>query len=350
MLNNRYEFVLLFDVNKGNPNGDPDSANQPRTDFETGKGLVTDVSIKRKIRNYISTQKQDQPPFKIYVKEKGILVNEQKKAYIDQNLQQGDDEGSLIERARKWMCENFFDVRAFGAVMTTGKVSEKDKKEFKEYLEKNKEVSQWNCGQVRGPVQLGFAESIDPVEPMNITITRVALTNADDTKRGAKIVEEGGDTETASSSQFGNKYIIPYGLYKLHGFISPSLCKNTGFSKDDLKLLFDALEKMFDFDRSASRGEMATRKLIIFEHNSALGEAAAHKLFDKIKIAKKDADVPPREFGHYEIWFGKEDEKGKPIVEDDDITKALKSETTIVTIAVKDGENLKLNTSPEWNK
>lgn len=321
MLNNRYEFVLLFDVNKGNPNGDPDSANQPRTDFETGKGLVTDVSIKRKIRNYVSTQKQDDPPFEIYVKEKGILVNEQKKAYIKQSLQQNEDEGSIIERARKWMCDNFFDIRAFGAVMTTGKVSEKDKKEFKEYLEKNKEIAQWNCGQVRGPVQLGFAESIDPVEPMNVTITRVALTNADDTKRGAKIVEEGGDTDTASSSQFGNKYIIPYGLYKAHGFISPNLCRNTGFSKTDLKILFEALENMFETDRSASRGEMATRKLIIFEHDSALGEAPAHKLFGKIKIAKKKENEPPRSFDAYEITFD-----GKTLPEETVITYSVASD------------------------
>ncbi len=312
-IKNRYEFVLLFDVKDGNPNGDPDAGNLPRLDPETGYGLVTDVCLKRKVRNYIQQTKKDAEGFKIFVENKAVLNERQEKAFS--NIPKEEiKKGKESKAAKDWMCKNYFDIRSFGAVMTTG---------------------DYNCGQVLGATQLTFARSQDRVFSQEHAITRMAVTNEKDREKERTI---------------GRKFTVPYGLYLAKGFISAHFAEKTGFSKDDLKLLFDALEKMFDFDRSASRGEMATRKLIIFEHNSALGEAAAHKLFDKIKIAKKDADVPPREFGHYEIWFGKEDEKGKPIVEDDDITKALKSETTIVTIAVKDGENLKLNTSPEWNK
>ncbi len=289
-IENRYEFVLLFDVKDGNPNGDPDAGNLPRLDAETGHGLVTDVCLKRKIRNYVGIKKGDEAPYEIYVKEKAVLNNQNKKAYealkLDPKAEKKIKQDN-IEKTRPWMCQNFYDVRAFGAVMST----------------------EINCGQVRGAIQLTFSRSEDQIISSEHSITRMAVT----TEKEAEA--QGGDNRT-----MGRKHTVPYGLYCCKGFISAHFAKDTGFSKDDLKLLFEALENMFEHDRSASRGEMATRKLIIFEHGSALGEAPAHKLFDKIKINKKNENEPPRSFDAYEITFD-----GERLPEDTVITYSVQS-------------------------
>ncbi len=271
----RYDFVLLFDVVHGNPNGDPDAGNAPRVDPETGIGIVTDVCLKRKIRNFVATTKEYAPPFDIYVKDRGILANEQKRAYKTLGIDAGDRPN---EAARKWMCQNFFDVRTFGAVMTTGKSDDGDES-GKKGTKKAQKL--WNCGQVRGPVQLGFAQSQSRILSLEHTITRSALTNAGDTDR----TSTGEDNEKAASGQMGRKHTIPYALYRAHGFISPFLAKDTGFSETDLELLFEALSKLFELDRSAARGEMAVRGLYVFEHESGLGAAPSHKLFDLIHIS-----------------------------------------------------------------
>jgi CRISPR-associated protein Csd2 len=274
-LDNRYDFVLLFDVTNGNPNGDPDAGNLPRLDAETGNGLVTDVSLKRKVRNYVGIVKGEQPPYEIYVKEKAILNNQHKRAYIGierADLLVGDDKkrkgGEAVDKARAWMCQNFFDVRTFGAVMSTG----------------------INCGQVRGPVQLTFARSIDPVVAQEHSITRMAVATE------AEAEKQEGDNRT-----MGRKHTVPYGLYRAHGFVSAFLAKQTGFSEDDLALLWQALGQMFDHDRSAARGEMATRGLYVFKHDSELGNAPAHKLFDLIQVNRNDSGLPARGFGDYEV-------------------------------------------------
>jgi CRISPR-associated protein Csd2 len=304
-ITNRYDFVLLFDVKDGNPNGDPDAGNLPRLDPETGHGLVTDVSMKRKVRNFVSmTRDQDerdpQPGekrFEIYVREKAILNWQNQRAYSALNLdiesseEENDEErqpdqnesaeknpakktkekkrkggGDDVNKARDWMCQNFFDVRTFGAVMSTG----------------------INCGQVRGPVQLTFARSVDPIVAQEHSITRMAVANE------AAAEKQGGDNRT-----MGRKYTVPYGLYVAHGFVSSFLAKQTGFSDDDLELLWQALGQMFDHDRSAARGEMATRGLYVFKHGSELGNAPAHTLFERIQIVRK-TDVP-RSFADYEV-------------------------------------------------
>ncbi|MCU0835090.1 MAG: type I-C CRISPR-associated protein Cas7/Csd2 [Chromatiaceae bacterium] len=274
-LDNRYDFVLLFDVTNGNPNGDPDAGNLPRLDAETGNGLVTDVSLKRKVRNYVGMLKGEQPPFEIYVKEKAILNNQHKRAYIGidrADLLVGDDKkrkgGEAVDKARAWMCQNFFDVRTFGAVMSTG----------------------INCGQVRGPVQLTFARSIDPIVAQEHSITRMAVATE------AEAEKQEGDNRT-----MGRKHTVPYGLYLTHGFVSAFLAEQTGFSEEDLSLLWQALGQMFDHDRSAARGEMATRGLYVFKHDSELGNAPAHKLFDLIQVNRKDSGLPARGFGDYEV-------------------------------------------------
>jgi len=273
-IKNRYEFVLLFDVKDGNPNGDPDAGNLPRIDPETGNGLVTDVCLKRKVRNFVTLVKHEEPPFEIYVKEKAVLTNQQKKAY--EALSDGEKENkTTIEQAKDWMCKNFFDIRTFGAVMS---------------------LKEFNCGQVRGPVQFGFARSIDRIFSGEHTITRMAVATQ------AEADKQGGDNRT-----MGRKFTIPYGLYEMHGFISAPLAKQTGFSEDDLKLFWDALTNMFDHDRSAARGEMAPRKLIVFKHESELGNASAQKLFDLVKVQKNDGlgDAPPRAFSDYTVTVGK---------------------------------------------
>lgn len=274
-LTNRYDFVLLFDVKDGNPNGDPDAGNLPRVDAETGHGLVTDVSLKRKVRNFVGLVKGEQPPFEIYVKEKAVLNNQHKRAYIGigkAELLEGDDKkrkgGDAVDEARQWMCRNFFDVRAFGAVMSTG----------------------INCGQVRGPIQLTFARSVDPVVALEHSITRMAVATE------AEAEKQGGDNRT-----MGRKFTVPYGLYAAHGFVSSFLAKQTGFDETDLALLWQALAQMFEHDRSAARGEMSTRGLYVFKHDNELGNTPAHQLFDLVQVAKRNPDEPARDFADYNV-------------------------------------------------
>lgn len=277
-LNNRYDFVLLFDVKDGNPNGDPDAGNLPRVDAETGKGLVTDVSLKRKVRNFVGMVKTDKdgkplPEYDIYIREKAILNDQNERAYVGigkADLLKGDDKkrkgGDAVNEARDWMCKNFFDVRTFGAVMSTGV----------------------NCGQVRGPVQLTFARSVDPVVAQEHSITRMAVATK------AEAEKQDGDNRT-----MGRKFTVPYGLYVAHGFVSAHLANQTSFSEEDLELLWKALEQMFEHDRSAARGEMATRGLYVFKHESQLGNAPAHSLFAHIQPKLKVGVAVPRDFGDY---------------------------------------------------
>ncbi len=277
--NHRYDFVYLFDVKDGNPNGDPDAGNSPRIDFETCQGLVTDVCLKRKIRNYMLCLKNDQSPFRIYIKEKSVLEMQNELAFqslgYDLKSDQGKRKGSeKTLEARAWMCENFYDIRTFGAVMG------------------NKEA---NWGQVRGPVQLTFARSIDPIISLEHTITRVAVS----TKREAEQQENENKT-------MGRKYTVPYGLYRAHGFISANLANQTGFSSKDLELLWEALKNMFDQDHSASKGTMSVRGLYVFQHESSLGNIPAHNLFDSITVKKKAGIEVPRDFSDYEILINKE--------------------------------------------
>jgi CRISPR-associated protein Csd2 len=267
---NRYEFVYLFDVTNGNPNGDPDAGNLPRLDPETNQGLVTDVCLKRKIRNYVSLEQEGAPGYTIYMQEKSVLNNQHKQAYealgIEPESKKLPKDEAKARDLTAWMCRNFFDVRAFGAVMTT-------------------EV---NAGQVRGPIQIAFASSIDPVVPLEVSITRMAVTNEKDLEK---------------ERTMGRKHIIPYGLYRAHGFISAKLAERTGFSEDDLALLWRALGNMFEHDRSAARGEMTARSLIVFKHEHPMGNAPAHKLFDLVKVERVEgeADTPARSFGDYRV-------------------------------------------------
>lgn len=297
-LANRYEFVLVFDVTNGNPNGDPDAGNLPRLDPETNHGLVTDVSLKRKIRNYVEFARDGAAGSNIYVQEGAILNEKHREAYKairpdnekvakEKKLNPQNDEEAI--RLRRFMCDNFFDVRTFGAVMSTG----------------------INCGQVRGPVQMTFARSIEPIVPQEISITRMAATNETEKKQRA----EGGDEgdERTDNRTMGRKHIVPYGLYRAHGFISAKLAERTGFSDGDLDLLMEALETMFEHDRSAARGEMASRKLIVFKHDNPLGRAPAHSLFDRVRIGRNidggfreiderlDNFSPARKFADYRI-------------------------------------------------
>ena len=277
-ITHRHEFVFLFDVTNGNPNGDPDAGNLPRLDPETHKGLVTDVCLKRKIRNYVTLDKDGAPGFAIYMQEKAVLNKQHargreavglEKEAADELKKLPKDEAKARELTA-WMCSNFFDVRTFGAVMTTGV----------------------NAGQVRGPVQLAFATSIDPVMPLEVSITRMAVT----TQKEAD--EQGGDNRT-----MGRKHIIPYGLYRVHGFVSAKLAERTGFSDDDLGLLWQSLINMFEHDRSAARGEMTARKLFVFEHETAMGNAPAHKLFETVAVERSsaEADDPARRFSDYKV-------------------------------------------------
>ena len=267
-IKNRYEFVLLFDVKDGNPNGDPDAGNLPRIDPETGNGLVTDVCLKRKIRNYVLLAKKEAPRYKIFIKEKAILNNLIAEAHEQEFVQSLDKDSDKTEAARKWMCENYYDIRTFGAVMSTGK----------------------NAGQVRGPVQLTFARSKDRIFTGEHTITRMAVATE------AEAEKQKGDNRT-----MGRKFTVPYGLYEAHGYISAPLAEQTGFSEEDLELFWNALINMFDHDRSAARGEMAPRRLIIFKHESDLGNAPAQALFDLVKVEKVCGDAPPRSFSDYRV-------------------------------------------------
>jgi len=275
----RYDFVYLFDIKDGNPNGDPDAGNLPRIDPETGQGLVTDVCLKRKVRNYIGLSKGESPPFEIYVKEKAVLNNQHGRAYeslkIDPKKRaKGKDKAKEDKQLTSWMCHNFFDIRSFGAVMTT-------------------EV---NCGQVRGPIQFAIARSIDPIIAQEHAVTRCAVT----TEREAE--KQQGDNRT-----MGRKFTVPYGLYRVHGFINPHLAAQTGFNAngEDLELFWTALAQMFETDRSAARGEMSPQALIVFEHANGLGNAPANKLFERVRIERTEPTngewKPARSFGDYTV-------------------------------------------------
>jgi len=263
-INNRYDFVLFFDVKDGNPNGDPDAGNLPRVDPETGHGLVTDVCLKRKVRNYVQMSNGNKDGYDIFIKEKAVL-NTLIDAAHEQEDVKSKEKGDKTEAARQFMCKTYYDVRTFGAVMSTGK----------------------NAGQVRGPVQLTFARSIDQVVPLEHSITRMAVATE------AEAEKQQGDNRT-----MGRKFTIPYGLYRCHGFISAPFATQTGFNEDDLSLFWKALLDMFEHDRSAARGQMATRKLIVFKHNSNMGSAHAHTLFDMVKV--DPTDKPARDFSDYE--------------------------------------------------
>jgi CRISPR-associated protein Csd2 len=302
-ITNRYDFVLLFDVTNGNPNGDPDAGNLPRMDPETNHGLVSDVCLKRKIRNYVELAHAGSDGRHIYVKDGSILNDRHRMAYRairpddqkvekDAKLNPKDDEEA--DKLRRWMCANFFDVRTFGAVMSTG----------------------INCGQVRGPVQVTFASSIEPVAPSEISITRMAATNEKEKKER----QEGDDGDVRTDNRtMGRKHIVPYGLYRAHGFISAKLAERTGFGEVDLALLWEALTNMFEHDRSAARGMMVTRDLIVFKHASALGNARAHDLFERVRVGRNvDGDFrepddaglgnlpPARKFADYLVQIDRE--------------------------------------------
>ena len=291
-IQNRYDFVYLFDVTNGNPNGDPDAGNLPRLDPESNLGLVSDVCLKRKVRNFVTMTQGESPGYDIYVAERAILNNQQKRAWkvVMPEVTETSEMKKLPkdqEKARRltaWMCSNFFDIRTFGAVMTTGV----------------------NCGQVRGPVQFTFARSVEPILPLEVAITRMAVTKEAD-------ADAKGDNRT-----IGRKHLVPYGLYRAHGYVSACLAgdgtKGTGFSDDDLEILWTALEQMFDHDRSAARGEMAARRLVVFEHRSKFGNVPAHKLLERVSIARKyggeqlDLDVahakslpPARSYADYAV-------------------------------------------------
>ncbi|MHC1698641.1 MAG: type I-C CRISPR-associated protein Cas7/Csd2 [Geobacteraceae bacterium] len=267
---NRYEFTLLFDVQNGNPNGDPDAGNMPRFDPETGHGLVTDVCLKRKIRNHVALANDGAERFNIYVQEKAVLSAQRKPAY---EAATSDAATNTIEYARDWMCNNFYDIRAFGAVMST---------------------KENNCGQVRGPVQLAFAKSVEPIVSQEVSITRMAVETEAEAKKQA------GDNRT-----MGRKHIVPYGLYVAQGFVSAPLAEKTGFSEEDLDLLWSALINMFEHDRSAARGIMSSQKLFVFKHKDKLGNAPAHKLFDLVDIKRKDgSEGPARSFKDFSVTVG----------------------------------------------
>jgi CRISPR-associated protein Csd2 len=293
-IQNRYEFVYLFDVANGNPNGDPDAGNQPRLEPDTGKGLVTDVCLKRKVRNFVEMTKNGAQGYSIYMKERGVLNNQHKLAW-DATKTPPDSKTKFAKLPKsvrephpltKWMCGNFYDIRAFGAVMTTDV----------------------NCGQVRGPIQMAFAQSVDPIVPIEISITRSSVTNEKDIEK---------------ERTMGRKHIVPYGLYRAHGFISASLAERTGFSEDDLALFWQALGSMFEHDRSATRGEMAARRLIVFKHKDKLGNAPAHKLFETVAIKRasgSSAQGAPRGYGDYIVTIDHGSvPKGVDVVKEADI-------------------------------
>jgi CRISPR-associated protein Csd2 len=278
IIQSRYEFVLLFDVENGNPNGDPDMGNMPRVDPQTGYGIVTDVCLKRKIRDYVEMVKGDEQGYEIYVKSGAVLNNQHKKAYDHLGIEPSKNKPKDMELT-KFMCRNFFDIRAFGAVMTT-------------------EV---NCGQVRGPVQINFSRSMDPIFQQEVTVTRCAVANEKDAEKGQTM---------------GKKQIVPYALYRAEGYISANLAqKTTGFTEDDLDLLWDSLVNMFEHDHSAARGKMSARKLIVFKHNSALGCCQSHILFDKINVERLSGDLPPRSFGDYTVTIAKDMPDGVEMIE-----------------------------------
>ncbi len=282
----RHDFVLLFDVTDGNPNGDPDAGNLPRVDPETMQGLVTDVAIKRKVRDWVDVAHGAEGAYKIYVQNTGIALNTiHQRAYDDLKIKstgtkqyRGD-----VDRARAWMCQNFYDIRMFGAVMSTGV----------------------NCGQVRGPIQLTFSRSIDPVIPLDVSITRVAITREED----AQVVTAEDGTTGGKQTEMGRKALVPYGLYRAHGFFNPHFAKQTGVTEEDLSLFWQALQNMWDLDRSASRGMMACRGLYVFSHESSLGNAPAHLLFERLQVERRPEVAAPRLFKDYVVSI---DDAGMP--------------------------------------
>lgn len=282
-ISNRYEFVLLYDVENGNPNGDPDAGNMPRIDPETGYGIVTDVAIKRKIRNYAELVRGDSKGYRIYVKEGTPLNQNHVEAYESIGLKtKANATAAQVNDARAWMCANFFDVRTFGAVMSTGD----------------------NCGQVRGPIQINFSRSIDPIVQQEVTITRQTVTKIEDAEK---------------ERTMGRKHIVPYALYRVEGYVSAKLAndgtKGTGFSEEDLALFWDALVNMFEHDHSAARGKMASRKLFVFKHKDELGNAPSHKLFDMVKVEKNDGVIIPRKFGDYSVQVDGSTPEGVELIE-----------------------------------
>ena len=283
-LNNRYDFVVIFDVENGNPNGDPDAGNMPRTDAETMHGIVTDVCLKRKIRNYVELVEDrlvnEEAGYKIFIKE--VLNSKMELAYKNVGAAKKEKDKAKVQAAQDWMCKQFYDVRAFGAVMSTG---------------------DYPCGIVRGPVQLNFAKSIDPVAPQEITITRMARTN-----------EERAET---GETEMGKKNFIPYGLYTVEGYVSAKLAEKTGFSEKDLEVFWEALINMFEHDHSAARGKMIVRKLVIFKHDCPLGNAPSHKLFERVKIQRKSEDITPRSYDDYMVTIDKSNLPSGVLVDDD---------------------------------
>ena len=267
-MNNRFDFVYMFDVQDGNPNGDPDAGNLPRIDAETGMGLVTDVCLKRKVRNYVQIAKELSDGFDIFIKEKAVLNDEIDKAQDDSEVKGIKDVKEKTAAARRFMCKNYYDIRTFGAVMSTGK----------------------NAGQVRGPIQLTFARSVDAIATAEHSITRIAVA---------------AEKQNGENHTMGRKATIPYGLYVCHGFISANLARQTGFSEEDLQLFWEALKNMFDMDRSAARGLMSAQKLVVFKHDSVLGNAPANKLFDLVKV-EKNTDSAPRSFKDYNVTIDKD--------------------------------------------
>lgn len=267
-MNNRFDFVYMFDVQDGNPNGDPDAGNLPRIDAETGMGLVTDVCLKRKVRNYVQIAKELSEGFDIFIKEKAVLNDEIDKAHDDSEVKRIKDAKEKTAAARRFMCKNYYDIRTFGAVMSTGK----------------------NAGQVRGPIQLTFARSVDAIATAEHSITRIAVA---------------AEKQNGENHTMGRKATIPYGLYVCHGFISANLARQTGFSEEDLQLFWEALKNMFDMDRSAARGLMSAQKLVVFKHDSVLGNAPANKLFDLVKV-EKNTDSAPRSFKDYNVTIDKD--------------------------------------------
>jgi len=275
-LRNRYEFVFLFDVENGNPNGDPDAGNMPRVDPETNYGIVTDVCLKRKVRNYVELSRGNDTPYEIYVRERAVLIRAHERAHEAVGAKAGDGKQGKrkgteeeVSKARDWMCHNFYDVRTFGAVMSLDV----------------------NCGQVRGPVQMNFARSVDPVFPMELTITRMAVAT-----------EKEAESQQGDNRTMGRKHIVPYGLYRTEGYISAKLAQQTGFTEEDLDLFWESLINMLDHDHSAARGKMAARKLVVFKHDSELGSAPAHKLFDTVRVEKNgSSEAAPRSFNDYNV-------------------------------------------------
>jgi len=273
-MDNRYDFVFLFDVTDGNPNGDPDAGNLPRVDPETGHGLITDVCLKRKVRNFVDMTKAEETGFEIYVKERAVLNLTHARAYETLKLDPKKAKQPEVEQCRQWMCQNFFDVRTFGAVMST-KV---------------------NCGQVRGPIQMAFSRSVDPIVSLEHAITRCAVAT-----------EKEAEKQDGGNRTMGRKFTVPYGLYRCHGFINPFFAKQTGFSTDDLELFWKSLANMFELDRSASRGQMAPRKLVVFEHKDALGNAPAHELQSRVTVKSRDGITSARTIDDYDISIDESD-------------------------------------------